>query len=554
MRSKRFEALEKRPVNQDGFVTEWPEVGLIAMAGPNDPKPSIKIVNGEVVELDGKRKEDFDMIDTFIAKYSIRLDRAEEVCNMDSQKLAKMLCDVNVSRKEIVKLTTCMTPAKICEVMSYMNVVEMMMALQKMRARKTPSNQCHVTNVKDNPVQIAADAAEAAYRGFDEMETTVGIVRYAPFNALGIMIGAQVGRRGVLTQCAVEEATELEIGMRGLTNYAETVSVYGTEPVFIDGDDTPWSKAFLASAYASRGLKMRYTSGTGSEVLMGYAEGKSMLYLEARCIYITKGGGVQGLQNGSISCIGVPAAVPSGIRAVLAENLITSCMDLECASGNDQTFSHSDMRRTARLLMQMLPGTDFITSGYSSTPNYDNMFAGSNVDAEDFDDFTTIQRDLKVDGGLRPITEDEAIKVRNKAAKVIQVLFRELGLTEITDAEVEAATYAHGSQDMPDRDVNADLKAATEMMERGITGIDIVKALAKGGYGDIAENVLNMLKQRISGDYLHTSAILDENFKTISAVNNVNDYNGPGTGYIMSENRWNEVKNIPNAVSPDSIS
>jgi glycerol dehydratase large subunit len=83
----------------------------------------------------------------------------------------------------------------------------------------------------------------------------------------------------------VEEATELELGMRGLTSYAETVSVYGTEAVFTDGDDTPWSKAFLASAYASRGLKMRYTSGTGSEALMGYSESKSMLYLESRCIF-----------------------------------------------------------------------------------------------------------------------------------------------------------------------------------------------------------------------------------------------------------------------------
>ncbi|MDF2929439.1 MAG: Dehydratase large subunit, partial [Anaerospora sp.] len=26
-RSKRFEVLEARPVNQDGFVVEWPEVG-----------------------------------------------------------------------------------------------------------------------------------------------------------------------------------------------------------------------------------------------------------------------------------------------------------------------------------------------------------------------------------------------------------------------------------------------------------------------------------------------------------------------------------------------
>ncbi|WP_411512164.1 propanediol/glycerol family dehydratase large subunit [Escherichia coli] len=69
------------------------------------------------------------------------------------------------------------------------------------------------------------------------------------------------------------------------------------------------------------------------------------------------------MQNGSVSCIGVPSAVPSGIRAVLAENLICSSLDLECASSNDQTFTHSDMRRTARFLMQFLPGTDFISSG-----------------------------------------------------------------------------------------------------------------------------------------------------------------------------------------------
>ncbi|MBN0336150.1 propanediol dehydratase, partial [Pseudomonas aeruginosa] len=106
--------------------------------------------------------------------------------------------------------------------------------------------------------------------------------------------------------------------------------------------------------------------------------------LESRCIFITKGAGVQGLQNGAVSCIGMTGAVPSGIRAVLAENLIASMLDLEVASANDQTFSHSDIRRTARTLMQMLPGTDFIFSGYSAVPNYDNMFAGSNFDAEDF--------------------------------------------------------------------------------------------------------------------------------------------------------------------------
>ncbi|MBM7833619.1 propanediol/glycerol family dehydratase large subunit [Clostridium sardiniense] len=553
MKSKRFETLAKRPVNQDGLIGEWPEEGLIAMESPNDPKSSIKIENGVVIELDSKKREDFDMIDKFIADYAINLDYAEEAMKLDSVEIAKKLVDINVGRDEIVKITTAITPAKAVEVMSHMNVVEMMMALQKMRARKTPSNQCHVTNLKDNPVQIAADAAEAGIRGFSEQETTVGIVRYAPFNALAILIGSQVGRPGVLTQCSVEEATELDLGMRGLTSYAETVSVYGTESVFTDGDDTPWSKAFLASAYASRGLKMRYTSGTGSEALMGYAEGKSMLYLESRCIYITKGAGVQGLQNGAVSCIGMTGAVPSGIRAVLGENLIAAMLDIEVASANDQTFSHSDIRRTARTLMQMLPGTDFIFSGYSAVPNYDNMFAGSNFDAEDFDDYNVLQRDLMVDGGLRPVSEEETIAIRNKAAKAIQAVFRELGFPKITDEEVEAATYAHGSKDMPERNVVEDLKAAEEMLKKRLTGLDIVKALSVNGFDDVANNILNMLKQRVTGDYLQTSAILDNDFEVISAVNDVNDYKGPGTGYRLSKERWEEIKNIPNVIKPEDI-
>lgn len=553
MKSKRFEVLASRPVNKDGYVKEWPEVGLIAMNSPLDPKPSIKVENGKIIELDGKKRSDFDLLDYFIADYGIVIENVEKAMSIDSLEIARKLVDINISRDEILEITLSLTPAKVAEVMGKMTVLEMMMAVNKMRARKTPSNQCHVTNLKDNPVQIAADAAEAALRGFSEEETTVAITRYAPLNAISLLVGAQVGRPGILTQCSVEEATELLLGMRGLTAYAETVSVYGTEPVFIDGDDTPWSKAFLASAYASRGLKMRFTSGSGSEVLMGYAEGCSMLYLEARCLFFTKGAGVQGIQNGSVSCVGVPGAVPSGVREILAENLVAMMLDLECASSNDQTFTHSDLRRVARSLMQMIPGTDFICSGYSSTPNYDNMFAGSNWDAEDYDDWNIIQRDLKIDAGLRPVHQEDVIKIRNKAARAIQAVFDALNLPEITNEEVEAATYAHGSKDMPERDMVNDMKAATELMEKGITGIDVVKALKIKGYDDVAADLLKLMKLRVAGDHLHTSAILDKDFNVISAVNDRNDYMGPGTGYQISEERWAELSNIINAVDATTI-
>ena len=553
MRSKRFEYLDQRPVNQDGYAKEWPEVGFIAMNSPFDPTPSIKIVNGEVVEMDGKTKDEFDMLDAFIARYAINLDFAEEAMATDSLEIARMLVDINVNRQECLKYTTAVTPAKLVEIVGNLSVLEAMMGITKMRCRLKPANQCHVTNVKDNMVQIAADAAEGALRGFSEEETTMGVARYAPFSAMALLIGSQTGRPGVLTQCSAEEATELELGIRGLTTYAETLSVYGTEKVFIDGDDTPYSKAFLNSAYASRGLKVRFTSGAGSEVLMGSSEKKSMLYLECRCLYVTKGCGSQGIQNGSVSCIGVAAGVPAGIREVMGENLVAALLGLECASSNDQSFSNSDMRRTARTMLQFMPGTDFIFSGYAAEPNYDNMFAGSNFDAEDFDDYNVLQRDMQVDGGLRPVTEEDVIRVRHEAGKAVQAVFKYLGLTEVTDEQVEAVTYAHGSKDTLKRDVASDLMAADDMMKRGITGIDVVKALAESGYTVLADNILNMLKQRVIGDYMQTAAILDENFQVMSGVNTPNDYMGPGTGYRVSGKRWEEIKAIPHRINANDI-
>lgn len=550
--SERTKVLEERPVNLDGFVEEWPEVGMVALDSEFDPAPSVRVADGVIVEMDGRARADFDFIDQFIADHAIDVATTEQSMAIPAVEIARMLVDPHVTRDEVIAVTGGLTPAKLLEVAKTMNIVEIMMGMQKMRARRTTANQAHCTSARDNPLQVACEAAEASLRGFSEVETTLGVVRYAPLVAMALQIGSQVGCGGRLTQCALEEATELELGMRGITAYAETISVYGTESVFVDGDDTPWSKAFLAAAYASRGIKMRFTSGTGSEVQMGNAEGRSMLYLEIRCILVAKGAGVQGLQNGSISCIGVPGAVPAGIRAVAAENLIASAVDLECASGNDQSFSHSPMRRTARLLPQMMPGTDFITSGYSATPNYDNMFAGSNVDAEDFDDFNTIQRDLQIDGGLRHVNESEILAVRSRAGKALQAVFAYLDLPAITDAEIEAAVYAHGSRELIPRDVLEDLKGAQQVMDRGVTGLDLVKALESTGFSDIAENLLAVLRQRVSGDLLQTSAIMTRELQPLSAVNDRNDYAGPGTGYRPTGARWEEMKRLRHVTSAEN--
>jgi propanediol dehydratase large subunit len=106
---------------------------------------------------------------------------------------------------------------------------------------------------------------------------------------------------------------------------------------------------------------------------------------------------------------------------------------------------------------------------------------------------------------------------------------------------------------MPARDKVQDTKAAQDIVKRGITGIDVVKALAKNGYPEVAEAILNVQKQRVSGDYLHTSAILDKDFNVVAALNDLNDYQGPGTGYRLEGERWEEIANIRHAISPEDI-
>ena len=123
MKSKRIEILDNRPVNKDGFIDEWPEMGFVAMKSPYDPKPSIRIENGKIMELDGKERKDFDFLDQFIADYAIRIDRAEQSMGISSVDIARKIVDINVSRKEVLELVSGITPAKMSEVINQLNVV-----------------------------------------------------------------------------------------------------------------------------------------------------------------------------------------------------------------------------------------------------------------------------------------------------------------------------------------------------------------------------------------------------------------------------------------------
>ena len=261
---------------------------------------------------------------------------AAEADALDDIAFARLMVDPATPRDEVVRLAGGATPAKLARVVASASPGG---AADGDRQDAGPAHALHPGARHEPPRRPAAPGRRRRHgrrlrlpRAGDDRARSWPT---RPSNALALLIGSQVGAAGALTQCSVEEALELELGLRGLTTYAETVSLYGTEQVFIDGDDTPWSKAFLCSAYASRGLKMRVTSGGGAEALMGAAEGRSMFYLESRCVALARAIGAQGVQNGGIDGASVVGSVPDGMRELLAENLLVMLRDLESCSGND---------------------------------------------------------------------------------------------------------------------------------------------------------------------------------------------------------------------------
>jgi propanediol dehydratase large subunit len=539
--------MDQQRVNLDGFSHEDVGLGLVALVSPHDPEPSLVLRDGRVAEMDGRRAGDFDALDALIAAHGIDLSVAEEGMALDDVGFARLFVDPAVPRAEVLRLVSGTTPAKLARVVALLRPAELTMAMTKLRARRTPSNQAHVTNRLDDPLLLAADAATAAAYGFREIETTVPVLADAPSNAVAVTVGAAIASAGVLVQCSVEEAMELEMGIRGLVSYAETVSLYGTEPVFVDGDDTPYSKAILAAAYASRGVKMRVSSGAGAEVLMGGAEQCSMLYLESRCVSLARAMGVQGVQNGGIDGASVASSVPRGVRELMAENVMVMARNLEACTGNDALMSESDVRRTSRTLPILLAGSDFVCSGFGSIQRYDNMFGPSQWNAEDIDDWLAMQRDWGVDGGLRTAVPTEVARLRREAAEACRDVYHYLGLADFTDEHVDLAVDAVGSKDLGDGDAMMVLGAAQAIRSSGLGSLEVARALQECGYETAAERVLDMLAARVHGDHLQTAAIFDESMRVLSLVTDANDYAGPGTGYEPDAMRQAEIDAIRQA-------
>jgi hypothetical protein len=186
-------------------------------------------------------------------------------------------------------------------------------------------------------------------------------------------------------------------------------------------------------------------------------------------------------------------------------------------------------------------------------PRRDNTFGGGNYDADDLDEWLTIQRDWQVDAGIEPVAEDELVRVRARAARAVQAVFAAFGFPPVTDEEVEAATYGHDSRDLPDRDRAADVAAGDRVLAERISGLAVARALDQAGFTDVAEAVLGMQRHRIAADYLQTAAIITADGTVEAAVNDPNDYTGPGTGYRLDPERWATLRALPYELDPRAL-
>ena len=90
------------------------------------------------------------------------------------------------------------------------------------------------------------------------------------------------------------------------------------------------------------------------------------------------------------------------------------------------------------------------------------------------------------------------------------------------------------------------------LLERNITFVDVVQALAARGFTLEADRLLSMARQRVTGDYLQTAAIIRDG-RVVSAVNDPNRYRGPGTGYIMTEERKQAISRMRREVSKRDV-
>ena len=168
------------------------------------------------------------------------------------------------------------------------------------------------------------------------------------------------------------------------------------------------------------------------------------------------------------------------------------------------------------------------------------------------EDYLVLQRDFEADGGLTPLAEHRALDLRARAVAAISAVLEELGLATPTADMKASVIVASGSAETRSFTPGAVAPISDAIKDREITVIEVIKALARRGFAAEAQNLLNVVKLRVSGDYLQTSAMVRQG-RVISAINDPNEYQGPGSGYRMTENRRQEINDIRDVLDQGEV-
>jgi propanediol dehydratase large subunit len=206
----------------------------------------------------------------------------------------------------------------------------------------------------------------------------------------------------------------------------------------------------------------------------------------------------------------------------------------------------------AKILPYLIGGSDLICSGFGSILKYDNSFNPSLLNGEELEDYLVLQRDFEADGGLTPIGEERALDLRIRAVEAIAAVFDELELGSPSREMKASVVVASGSDETASYTAGQVAHISEAIKAREINVLDVIRALVKRGFREEAENLLYVVKLRISGDYLQTSAMV-RNGHILSAVNDPNDYLGPGTGYRVSEARRQEINGIRDLLDRETV-
>ena len=302
------------------------------MDGPNDPEPSLVVEDGRVVEIDGR------------GEARLRRPRLVPRAQGDRPRSSRGGGDAGRRRRSPAGSSTSTARATSCPPGSR-GLTPARLVPDRVRPRPGRGD------VRTQEAPRAPRAGEPGPRHESQGEPGAARRRCGRGGRARVRRARDDGRRLTLRTAERDRAARrlvrwgarrddpvrrsrsggiFQLAIQGLVTYAETLSVYGTEPVFVDGDDTPWSKAFLALGVrvARRegalhlGLSLGGPDGgtrRASRCSISEPAASLPCARPARRAYRT------GRSPASRSC----SRCPAGTKEILAENLLAAWLDLE---------------------------------------------------------------------------------------------------------------------------------------------------------------------------------------------------------------------------------